>query len=963
MGSGVSQPTIKDLILNGNIEEITKNIREEYNDDTFPHNNSSIGADSTDEIVWLRPREFGSGKLFPNSDPRPDQCIAGSYRNDNSVSKILSPVCSALCLRPDYLKKMFLFYNPIIGMCCLKMWSGTEMEMIIIDDRIPCHASSKLPIFSRLSCQSAWLPLLEKAIAKKYGGYHLASPVGGIMDMFRDISGEIVLEYDIQNIIHLCYEEQFFHAVLGKFESGMSSIVCALNNNDHIRNYAVSYWGYDSVPEKTPHVVDIVLSPDDIYHIPNELRSVSIVRSVYELSHEENSSLVLRCPWKEFSKYCQLLWICLLQSNCSQYRRWTRLGSWSIENGTAAGGRHLPFWRRNPIFRVQLLHTHGMHGLLRVSLSQPDRRSSIVNSLGDTQFRSTGGIDGIQHKYEPIALTLLKDDVLLRDVIAHTGYKSQRDVHMEVVISEEDSSFLLIPSTYECDIASEFALDISLILDSEVKDDMLSVEQIDLWQFHNLTHNFWVEGAWTEINDVGRISNANPDSYLNPSYHIVFEEYLDSNIVENCRKVEEGDEATDISDPRHDEQVARNPIKMVVIIANLSGLCDEPKSQSDYYYYAHGLSNIDISAIERHDLDKPHGSDEYEMSLLNSSYDSINGSTPPSSIHPNEKARSVNSSHHTCQTLSSSVVPFGAYVMTPFAYGQLVHHQGYCGSQQALDGFLGKIIFSTQAENARLYSFCLEGNAISGDLDYRQLVVMASTYTAGERGRFFLEVHCNHPFHWQAINPKQFPCIKRPPTAIERAIVAKKNQTEKHQHHTNLLKQVVEEATELPMREKLSYNSSIIEMKRLTSTCLPFSNDGKSTYLDPKYSQRHFMTSLIRTTSQYGRYAKEHYAGEELTPYQWAKKTHKKKVKKFHYTGVRHYTAENYYWDEEDENDVSMIATRSQYSVSDTLTRHENDSLTKSRAQEIRDKTQIQLDHLKSVSESSGILQYLQDYG
>jgi hypothetical protein len=60
---------------------------------------------------------------------------------------------------------------------------------VIIDDRIPCFAHSKKPVFGRCKeLHELWVPLIEKAYAKIHGCYE-ALVSGFIDDALTDMTG------------------------------------------------------------------------------------------------------------------------------------------------------------------------------------------------------------------------------------------------------------------------------------------------------------------------------------------------------------------------------------------------------------------------------------------------------------------------------------------------------------------------------------------------------------------------------------------------------------------------------------------------------------------------------------------------------------------------------------------------------------------------------------------------------
>jgi len=76
-----------------------------------------------------------------------------------------------LAERPSLLERLFItkIYNNS-GLYELQLCLNGQWTRVIVDDYFPCYPNGK-PIFSKSNDNQLWLLLLEKALAKVYGGY------------------------------------------------------------------------------------------------------------------------------------------------------------------------------------------------------------------------------------------------------------------------------------------------------------------------------------------------------------------------------------------------------------------------------------------------------------------------------------------------------------------------------------------------------------------------------------------------------------------------------------------------------------------------------------------------------------------------------------------------------------------------------------------------------------------------
>jgi hypothetical protein len=207
MGAGASSAIRDQILMGGRLETLAHRCESLYEDDEFDCLGMSaelLGNRFTsqllrypdEEIHWLRPSFFGKGTLYCDGHEGFDYSnILGAV---DGCTRDLTPVLQALCMtRPDYLKTVFVSYNATVGCCVIRLFQNGQFHLIVIDDRIPCRRIRKThpaapeyePISAHTCTGDAWLPLLEKALAKLNGSYSATALGDGARDLFKDICG------------------------------------------------------------------------------------------------------------------------------------------------------------------------------------------------------------------------------------------------------------------------------------------------------------------------------------------------------------------------------------------------------------------------------------------------------------------------------------------------------------------------------------------------------------------------------------------------------------------------------------------------------------------------------------------------------------------------------------------------------------------------------------------------------
>jgi len=158
------------------LESLGKTAGAKYEDPDFPANEKSLGEvafcdGAKHEVAWLRPQEF-KGLDHPVCG-----LFADGLEPDDIEQGLLSdgPFCAALMVLAECSVRIrSLFARNVDNDCgayCVSMFCDGELRHIVVDDRVPCDATTKKPLFSHCKRGEIWLPIVEKAYAKIHGSY------------------------------------------------------------------------------------------------------------------------------------------------------------------------------------------------------------------------------------------------------------------------------------------------------------------------------------------------------------------------------------------------------------------------------------------------------------------------------------------------------------------------------------------------------------------------------------------------------------------------------------------------------------------------------------------------------------------------------------------------------------------------------------------------------------------------
>jgi hypothetical protein len=168
-----------------------------FEDEHFPINHAlgrELNAKYAPNIVWIRASECPGASLL-GAKIAPEDVLEGELDDCYLVSAL-----TLLALQPSLVRSLFNLAasNKEEGRYCVCLWRQGERLEIQVDDRIPCHVSTRTPVFAR--CRGAtgfWVQIVEKAFAKLYGSY--SSLAGGnTAEALHDLTGRPVFDYNLE---------------------------------------------------------------------------------------------------------------------------------------------------------------------------------------------------------------------------------------------------------------------------------------------------------------------------------------------------------------------------------------------------------------------------------------------------------------------------------------------------------------------------------------------------------------------------------------------------------------------------------------------------------------------------------------------------------------------------------------------------------------------------------------------
>ena len=134
----------------------------------------------------------------------------------------------------------------------------------------------------------------------------------------------------------------------------------------------------------------------------------------------------------------------------------------------------------------------------------------------------------VGNAYLPIALTLLRDEPSLRQVLAHIPHTSKRDTALEFLLTGDVQSVIAVPSTLLPGQEGDFRIIAKLLPAGADRFEAAEVQRVDAWMQHEFSQT--VRGAWRKSSSGysgssgssagGRVHVRNMCSGLNPAWRM-----------------------------------------------------------------------------------------------------------------------------------------------------------------------------------------------------------------------------------------------------------------------------------------------------------------------------------------------------------------------------------------------------------------------------------------------------------
>lgn len=257
-------------------EEITSLLikhKIEYIDSHFPPTEKSLitGKEKVEEryeslVHWRKGKDAeavqnpdaGLAPIFEN-EPLSENVRHGKLNDGGVISAI-----AALAEYPKLVQRLFLTKSANeAGVYKIKLGEVGRWRIFVVDDFFPCFPLGGL-MFSKSDKRELWVPLLEKAFAKKYDGYQNLININSA-DILVDLTGcpvftidlETVLSKDTQNQLHLWKQMSDWKSRKYILTSDTRQFLNVHDDNKHVKNFTYSIIRLIEIPHSKYHVEGI----------------------------------------------------------------------------------------------------------------------------------------------------------------------------------------------------------------------------------------------------------------------------------------------------------------------------------------------------------------------------------------------------------------------------------------------------------------------------------------------------------------------------------------------------------------------------------------------------------------------------------------------------------------------------------------------------------------------------------
>ena len=166
-----------------------------FEDPEFRADDSSLGSDLIEslngrKVVWLRAVEswhHPDSRCWPPKErfaALPDDVVQGQL-----ADCFLASALSLLTTFPGLVDALVDRSQAVDGKYSVCVWERGQRRLVVVDDRIPCCAESRRPLFAHCKdLGECWVQIVEKAMAKRKGSYSCL--MGGHMgECLHDLTG------------------------------------------------------------------------------------------------------------------------------------------------------------------------------------------------------------------------------------------------------------------------------------------------------------------------------------------------------------------------------------------------------------------------------------------------------------------------------------------------------------------------------------------------------------------------------------------------------------------------------------------------------------------------------------------------------------------------------------------------------------------------------------------------------
>lgn len=191
-------------------------------DPTFPPYSKTLYTVSMEgkfkSIVYRKLTQFGRDWTLLHQDIQAETLVLGNLPDSWLITAI---ACLIEC--PQLVSNLFPEdYRTLVdeGIYKVYLYINFERVGIVLDDYIPCIMNGG-PAYTRCISNAAWILFVEKAFAKRYGGYHVIVS-GNPVEAMMDLSGcpALSLRLDDSDTHHEVDKDLFWPRIVDYFKRG-----------------------------------------------------------------------------------------------------------------------------------------------------------------------------------------------------------------------------------------------------------------------------------------------------------------------------------------------------------------------------------------------------------------------------------------------------------------------------------------------------------------------------------------------------------------------------------------------------------------------------------------------------------------------------------------------------------------------------------------------------------------------